>query len=172
METGAAEAFSVTAFVVAAEGAELSPVKLRQSLLERLPERLVPAEIFIVDAIPRSTSGRVDQRSLTEKLKRKDYAAARNRVEEILCGIWKKLLPVEQVGIHDNFFRLGGDSILSIQVITQAREAGIQITPRQMFERQTIAELAEVATVVEAAPGGVEEEVAAGPAPNFATCPH
>ena len=165
METGTAEAFSVIAFVVAAEGAELSPVKLRQSLLGCLPERLVPAELFTVDAIPRSTSGRVDQRSLTEKLKRKDYAVARNRVEEILCGIWKKLLPVEQVGIHDNFFRLGGDSILSIQVITQAREAGIQITPRQMFERQTIAELAEVATVVEAAQGGMEEEVAAGPAP-------
>ena len=67
-------------------------------------------------------------------------------------------------GIHDNFFRLGGDSILSIQVITQAREAGIQITPRQIFERQTIAELAEVATVLAETASGAEEEPA-GPAP-------
>lgn len=163
-ETGTAEALSLAAFVVAAEGVQLSPVKLRQSLLECLPERMVPSELFTVDAIPRSTSGKVDQRLLTEKIKRKDYAAARNRVEEILCGIWTKLLPVEQVGIHDNFFRLGGDSILSIQVITRAREAGIQITPRQMFERQTIAELAEVATIVDVQ-AGAEEEVAPGPAP-------
>ena len=164
VETGTAEALALTAFVVAAEGTELSVVKLRQSLLECLPERVVPDELFTVDAIPRSASGKVDQRLLTEKIKRKDYAAARNRVEEILCGIWTKLLPVEQVGIHDNFFRLGGDSILSIQVITKAREAGIQITPRQMFERQTIAELAEVATIVEGQ-GGAEEEVAPGPSP-------
>jgi len=164
LETGTAEAISVSAFVVAAEDAELSPAKLRQSLLERLPERLVPAEFFLVDAVSRSTSGKVDQRLLTDKVKRKEYAAPKNRTEEILCGIWKKLLPVEQVGIHDNFFRLGGDSILSIQVITQAREAGIQITPRQIFERQTIAELAEVATALAETASGAEEEPA-GPAP-------
>jgi amino acid adenylation domain-containing protein/non-ribosomal peptide synthase protein (TIGR01720 family) len=165
LETGTAGTLSLAAFIVAAEGAELFPGKLRQTLLEYLPERLAPADCFIVNAIPRSTSGRVEQRILTEKLKRKDYAAPKNRIEEILCGIWKRLLPVEQVGIHDNFFRLGGDSILSIQVITQAREAGIQITPRQMFERQTIAELAEVVTMLEETENEAEEELAAGPAP-------
>ena len=66
-------------------------------------------------------------------------------VEEMLCEIWSEVLGMERVGVEDNFFELGGDSILSIQVIAKARQAGLQLTPRQFFERQTIAELAEIA---------------------------
>src|SRR5207244_12823478 len=73
--------------------------------------------------------------------------------------------PTRRSSDLDNFFRLGGDSILSIQVITQARQAGIQITPRQMFERQTIAELAEVATVLQETAAEAEETSASGPVP-------
>src|SRR5207253_880152 len=69
-------------------------------------------------------------------------AAPRTRVEEQLARIWAEVLGVERVGIHDNFFMLGGDSILSIQVIARAHQAGLQLTPGQMFQHQTLAELA------------------------------
>src|SRR5262249_42600586 len=75
---------------------------------------------------------------------------------------WSEALGVERVGIHDNFFELGGDSILSIQVIAKARQAGLRLTPRQFFERQTIAELAEIAglgNAVEGEQGDLSGEV-------------
>ena len=91
------------------------------------------------------------------------YVEPRTEAEKTLAEIWKTVLGVKQVGIEDNFFELGGDSILSIQVITRAREAGLQLMPRQMFERQTIAELAEVAGKegrgIEAEQGVVNGEV-------------
>ncbi|MFP2934970.1 phosphopantetheine-binding protein, partial [Pyxidicoccus sp. 3LG] len=74
------------------------------------------------------------------------YTAPRNAVEEKLAAIWARALGVQQVGIHDNFFTLGGDSIISLQVVARARQVGLQVSPRQIFERQTIAELAAVLT--------------------------
>lgn len=70
------------------------------------------------------------------------YAPPRNRVEETLAGVWAEALGVDEVGIHDNFFDLGGDSILGIQVITRAGEAGLRLAPELLFEHQTVAELA------------------------------
>jgi aryl carrier-like protein len=63
----------------------------------------------------------------------------------VLARVWSEVLRVEQVGINDNFFELGGDSILSVQIITRARQAGLHVTAKQVFHRQTIAELAAVA---------------------------
>jgi non-ribosomal peptide synthase protein (TIGR01720 family) len=77
-----------------------------------------------------------------------EYEAPRNEVEKILTGVWEEILSVTRVGVHDNFFKLGGDSILSIQVIARARQAGVGLMPRQIFEKQTIAELAAVADSV------------------------
>jgi non-ribosomal peptide synthase protein (TIGR01720 family) len=73
------------------------------------------------------------------------YVAPRNEVEQTLANIWQKLLGIEQVGIHDNFFELGGDSVLGIQVSAKAARAGFRLTPQQLFEYQTIAELGVVA---------------------------
>ncbi|HKH43736.1 MAG TPA: amino acid adenylation domain-containing protein, partial [Thermoanaerobaculia bacterium] len=72
--------------------------------------------------------------------------------EELLAGIWAEILGLPRVGVHDNFFRLGGDSILSIRVVARARQAGLEISPRQVFERQTVAELAAAAERVEERP--------------------
>ncbi|MBK9331727.1 MAG: hypothetical protein IPM96_04790 [Ignavibacteria bacterium] len=66
-------------------------------------------------------------------------------VEIILSNIWKDVLKIEKVGINDNFFELGGDSIISIQIISRANQQGIKISPRQIFQHQTIAELSAVA---------------------------
>ncbi|MEH2042433.1 SDR family NAD(P)-dependent oxidoreductase [Nostoc sp.] len=73
-----------------------------------------------------------------------DYVAPRNEVEQTIANIWQELLGIEQVGIHDNFFELGGDSVLGIQVSARAAKAGYRLAPQQLFEHQTITELAEV----------------------------
>ncbi|MEG5035146.1 SDR family oxidoreductase [Microcoleus sp. AT3-D2] len=73
------------------------------------------------------------------------YVAPRNQIEQTLAEIWQQLLGIEEVGIDDNFFELGGDSVLSIQLIARASKAGIQLSSKLIFERQTIAELAAVA---------------------------
>ena len=71
-------------------------------------------------------------------------------IETTLAEIWKEVLGVDEVGIHDNFFALGGDSILSIQIVARASEKGLRLSPKQLFENQTIAELAQVVGQVEA----------------------
>ena len=73
------------------------------------------------------------------------YAAPRNDLEQMLAGIMQEALGVDRVGVHDNFFELGGDSVLGIQIISRVNRAGWQITPQQIFQHQTIAELAEAA---------------------------
>jgi aryl carrier-like protein len=72
------------------------------------------------------------------------FIAPRTVVEETLASIWTEALGLERVGVYDNFFSLGGDSILSIQVVTRARQAGLQLTTKQLFQHQTIAQLAAV----------------------------
>ncbi|MFZ5918979.1 MAG: condensation domain-containing protein, partial [Chloroflexota bacterium] len=89
------------------------------------------------------------------------YEAPRTAAEETLAGIWAAVLGVEQVGVHDSFFELGGDSILSIQVVARANQAGLRLTPRQLFERPTVAGLAAVAgkgPAIQAEQGLVEGE--------------
>jgi non-ribosomal peptide synthase protein (TIGR01720 family) len=116
-------------------------------------------------------SGKVDRRGLPKpEGVRLDggeaYAAPRTEAEAKLAEIWGQVLGVERVGVNDNFFELGGDSILSIQVIARANRAGLRLTPRQMFEAQTIAELGRVvgrAEEVEAEQGLVEGEVKLSP---------
>src|SRR5205085_2450638 len=78
------------------------------------------------------------------------YVAPRTPAEQELVRIWAEVLGVERVGVEDNFFGLGGDSILSIQVVSRARRAGLRLTSKDIFLYQTIAELAPIATVVEA----------------------
>ena len=76
----------------------------------------------------------------------KTYVPPRSPVEKSLCAVWCEALRLERVGVNDKFFELGGDSILSISVVAKARKAGLQLSVAQLFERQTIAELALVAT--------------------------
>jgi len=84
-------------------------------------------------------------------------------VEELLAGIWAGVLGVERVGIHDNFFELGGDSILSIQSIARANQAGLQLSPKDLFEHQTVAQLAAVAGTAVAVEA--EQGLVMGPVP-------
>jgi non-ribosomal peptide synthase protein (TIGR01720 family) len=136
---------ALSAVLVAESDYAIDNEELRAFAAERLPEWMVPLNFATVDASPRTARGEVDTQALAARLRHKKDEGPRNQVEAVLAEIWARLLKREQVGIHDNFFELGGDSILSIQVVTQAQDAGVHITPRQLFERPTIAELAEVA---------------------------
>ena len=140
----------LSAVVAAADGYVIDGEELRNFLAGHLPEFMIPVSFAEVTSIPRASHGEVDVQALTRKLQEGENEEPRNHIEEVLAAIWTKLLKRERVGVHDNFFELGGDSILSIQVVTQAQEAGIHITPRQLFERPTIAGLAEVATASKA----------------------
>ena len=119
---------------------------LRKSLGQSLAAYMVPSAFQVLPRLPLNANGKLDKRSLAllDATTQFDdrYAAPRNAKEAMLCEIWKALLRVEKVGIHDNFFQLGGDSILSIQVVARANKAGIPLTTRQLFASQTIAELA------------------------------
>src|SRR5262249_38074271 len=86
---------------------------------------------------------------------------ARSPREELLCGLFAEVLGLERVGIDDNFFALGGDSIVSIQLVSRARKAGLVITPRAVFEHQTVAGLAGVASVI-GERSGAEADIASG----------
>lgn len=93
-----------------------------------------------------------------------EYAAPRNEVERVLADIWKQMLGIDRVGIHDNFFELGGDSVVNIQITARANQAGIKVTPKQVFEHQTIAGLGAIAGVAGVAETA-EPDAVAGPVP-------
>jgi amino acid adenylation domain-containing protein/non-ribosomal peptide synthase protein (TIGR01720 family) len=141
---------------------------LRSYLRERLPDYMTPAAFMALPELPLNHNGKVDQAALPapdqpQPAQDESFVAPRSQVERILAEIWSQVLGVAPVGIHHNFFALGGDSILSIQVMSRAAQAGVPLTPRHLFERQTIAELAEVAG--NASPIEAEQASVTGEAP-------
>jgi amino acid adenylation domain-containing protein/non-ribosomal peptide synthase protein (TIGR01720 family) len=126
--------------------------KLRRFLESRLPDYMIPSLYVVLDDLPRTPAGKVDRAALpVPERSRPDlgvsYVAPAIDVEKRLATIWSEVLGVEEIGIHDNYFDLGGDSILGIQIIARARQAGLALTPEHLFEHQTIAELARTASV-------------------------
>ena len=146
----------LVAYVVTDAGVE----GLRETLAARLPEYMVPMDFVVLDALPLTANGKVDRRALPapgeQSAEETAYVAPRNPVEEVLAGIWAQALGLERVGVHDNFFSLGGDSITALLTFSKAKAAGLKLASRQIFRYPTIAELALVV-----------EEIAA-PAPQAA----
>ncbi|HEY2500377.1 MAG TPA: amino acid adenylation domain-containing protein, partial [Mycobacterium sp.] len=134
---------------------------MRTALAERLPAYMVPAAVVVVDALPLTPNGKLDTRALPapEYQDGGGYRAPTNAVEEILAGIYAQILRLERVGVDDSFFELGGDSILSMQVVARARAAGVLCRPRDIFVEQTVARLARVAGVADGADSPVDEGV-------------
>jgi amino acid adenylation domain-containing protein/non-ribosomal peptide synthase protein (TIGR01720 family) len=138
----------LVAYVTRDRGTESSG-QLQNYLSETLPDYMVPASFVWLDALPLTPNGKVDRQGLTlmkvpTNQTGEGFAAPRTPVEEKLAAIWCEVLRCEQVGIHDNFLELGGDSILSIQVVARASRAGLHLMPRDLFEHPTVAALAEV----------------------------
>ncbi len=122
----------------------------RAELGERLPAYMVPAAMVVIDALPLTVNGKLDRRALPapEYQDVDRYRAPADAVEEILADIYAQVLGLERVGVDESFFELGGDSILSMQVVARARAAGVVCRPRDIFVEQTVARLARVAGVV------------------------
>ena len=136
-------------YVVAAADRELDTAALRGQLTASLPDYMVPSAIVVMGSLPLTANGKLDRRALpAPDLTPKVVRAPRTPQEEVLCGLYAEVLGVERVGIDDNFFALGGDSIMSIQLVSRARKAGLEITPRAVFQHRTVEALAAVAKAV------------------------
>ncbi|HEV2905335.1 MAG TPA: non-ribosomal peptide synthetase, partial [Pyrinomonadaceae bacterium] len=122
---------------------------LRQSLLGKLPEYMVPAVFVRLASLPLTVNGKVDRQALASQAPTQtsngDFVEPRTPTEETLAGIWSDVLKVDRVSVTDNFFDLGGDSILGTLILARAARSGLKLSPVQLFEHQTIAELAAVA---------------------------
>jgi amino acid adenylation domain-containing protein len=119
--------------------------ELRDFVRKKLPAYMIPVVFIRLDSLPLTPNGKIDRKVLPvpgDIRELRGYVAARNETEKILTAIWKNVLEIEQVGIHDNFFDLGGASIQSLQIVAFANMAGLQINAEDIFEHQTIAELA------------------------------
>jgi amino acid adenylation domain-containing protein/non-ribosomal peptide synthase protein (TIGR01720 family) len=133
------------------EATDVTNTSLRAFAKERLPDYMVPSVFVILPTIPTTPNGKVDYKALPKPdmnllMSEAEYVAPRNNLELKLAAIWQQTLGLDKVSIHANFFELGGDSILSVQVVARATEAGIPITVKDIFQRQTVAELATCAT--------------------------
>jgi non-ribosomal peptide synthase protein (TIGR01720 family) len=142
----------IVAYVVAEKqnaSWEVMSGELRDHLRVSLPEYMVPRVWVELKELPRLGNGKLDRRALPAPERQvqsgSSYVAPQTAVEELLANIWAGVLRLERVGRDQNFFELGGDSILSIQVVSRANQAGLRLTPRQLFEHPTVAGLAQVA---------------------------
>jgi amino acid adenylation domain-containing protein/non-ribosomal peptide synthase protein (TIGR01720 family) len=133
--------------------AEIQKSTLQKHLLGLLPKEYVPSQFVWMKALPINTNGKVDRNALPKPRYNlrdlgTDYIPPVSKTEEVLVALWSQLLGVKEVGTTDNFFDLGGDSIVNIQIVAAAREQGVDITPQQIFDYPTINELAAVAGLV------------------------
>ncbi|MEB3358050.1 MAG: amino acid adenylation domain-containing protein [Synechococcales bacterium] len=141
--------------------------ELRQWLQTRLPDYMVPSAFVWLAQLPLNTNGKIDRAKLQaldgfggdtpSALRHRSsldtpFTAPQSPLEQQLADIWSQVLDIPTIGIHDNFFELGGDSILSIQIIAQARKAGVPLNPKQLFQYQTVSELAYAITHESAVP--------------------
>jgi acyl carrier protein len=151
----------LAAYLVAREQPSLD--ELHAHLRAAVPEFMIPSEFAFLDALPLTPSGKVDRRALPDvgavaAGRRAEYVAPRNEVEEGIAAIWAEVLGVEQVGIRDDFFGLGGHSLMATQVIARVRSKyDAQVPLHLLFATPTVAGLA--AAVEKHRPATADEEV-------------
>ncbi|MEH2173669.1 amino acid adenylation domain-containing protein [Nostoc sp.] len=136
----------LVSYVVPHQRQLLNVSELRHFLKQKLPDYMMPSTFVLLEALPLTPNGKVARLALPVPDQarpefKEAYVAPRNSVEEVLVVIWAEVLGIEKVGIHDNFFALGGDSIRTIQVVARAKERGLNFSLQQLFQHQTICEL-------------------------------
>ncbi|MEV6428724.1 amino acid adenylation domain-containing protein, partial [Nocardia sp. NPDC051463] len=136
----------LVAYVVPAPGYSIDPAELTRFAAEQLPSYMVPAAIMVLDAFPLNTSGKLDRKALPEPVFTADAAgfrAPRTQAEQVVAGIFADVLSQERIGVDDNFFDLGGNSLVATQVVARIGAAfGIQLGVRALFETPTVAGIA------------------------------
>jgi amino acid adenylation domain-containing protein/non-ribosomal peptide synthase protein (TIGR01720 family) len=158
----------LVAYVVPSDGAPIDADSLRRHLLDRVPPGLVPSAFVALEALPLTDNGKVDRKALVPPAPDRSavkaaFEAPAGETERILAAAWAEVLEVEPIGRRDNFFDLGGDSILALRVVARARAGGLRIGVNDILERQTLCELALVAHAAEAA--ALEREPVTGEVP-------
>jgi acyl-coenzyme A synthetase/AMP-(fatty) acid ligase/aryl carrier-like protein len=136
------------AFYVPEKDQSINVWQLRDWVGGKLPEYMIPAHFVSLDALTYDMNGKIDYEALLPLLNELPTSGTgrvppRSRLEVVLSEIWCEVLGVDEVGIHDHFVELGGDSLVSVQIANQANERGLSLTSSQVFEHPTIAELAE-----------------------------
>lgn len=174
----AAGATRLLGYVAAAPAAGLDADTVRRLLADRLPGHLVPARIILLPRLPRTPGGKLDPAALPlpsepggpgEPGEQSGPTGGPTDPGAVLAGIWRELLGAAEVVGSDNFFRLGGDSILSIRVVSQARAAGIELTTRDLFRHQSLAELTDAVRGRNAPPATVTPGTAVSAAVTWST---
>ncbi|MHC8306627.1 amino acid adenylation domain-containing protein [Pseudomonas sp. PB3P13] len=122
---------------------------LTAHLRSRLPAHMLPAHLMCLAALPLTPNGKLDRQGLPAPQATRqnhDHVPAASPAEALLVEIWQELLGVDSLGVTENFFELGGDSIISLQAVSRAGQRGLVFSPKQLFEQQTIRALATVAS--------------------------
>ncbi len=149
-------------YVIPESSTSFSEKDLIAFLSTELPEYMIPTSCIALEEFPLTSNGKLDHRALPspdQTIQAQNLAAPVNRIESELLDIWMTVLGTKQISVEDNFFTLGGDSILSIQIISRANQAGFSLTVKQLFQHQTIRKLA---TCV-----GMGQSIAADQQPYF-----
>lgn len=139
----------LVAYAVSRDDREPNITALRAFLRGLLPDYMIPSAFVFLPAFPLTSHGKIDRKALplpdgSRPELGQDFIPPRNPVESQLAEIWQSVLAIERIGIHDNFFDLGGASIQSLETASRASRAGLPLTPEMLFQYQTIAQLAEV----------------------------
>ncbi|MYV45684.1 amino acid adenylation domain-containing protein, partial [Streptomyces sp. SID2888] len=136
---------NLVAYVVPADGATVEVPRLRDDLAARLPDHMMPAAFVVLDALPLTAHGKLDRKALpAPDFSPTSWTGPRTPQEEILCELFAEVLGLRTVGVHDSFFDVGGDSIMSMRLVTKVRATfGIRLSIRTVFEAPTVAELAD-----------------------------
>lgn len=135
----------LAAYVQPYAGNTLTAESLRSFAEEHLPGHMVPAAFVIIEKFPLNVNGKVDYRALPIPAEAVGTDEPQNAMEKTLSNLWAQVLRVPTVGVQDNFFALGGDSIMAIQIIARAARAGIRITAKEFYQHQTVAALSRIA---------------------------
>ncbi|WP_217563127.1 non-ribosomal peptide synthetase [Paenibacillus sp. GbtcB18] len=130
------------------EGEPVNSAQVRTYLSGKLPEYMVPAGVVTLAEMPLSANGKLDRKGLPEPgellaaEREQQYAAPENEAQRVIAEVWQDVLKLDRIGIHDNFFALVGDSILSIQAVSRLKNLGYSLSPKDLVAHQTISELA------------------------------
>jgi len=140
----------LVAYLVKEKCAVIDKGQIRDYLLQYLPEYMVPTFIIFINQAPLSHNGKLDLSQLPEpavagETEKKEHLAPRTRKESIMADIWADILHLKHISINENFFELGGDSLLAIQVVSRAQKEGLMLTIKQIFESKTLEQLAALA---------------------------